>query len=465
VGNKIIKDVYTEYYSGKAGLSQKPTAIELVAGAAGGGDKLTRYIISDKRSAIDLLKSGPLLQAILERLDAGSTVIYALRLAGSALATATLAIPGASGTAFTITGYYPGAWWNAVEISVTADGANRTVEILDPATDAVYSFTGTANQALVDAINAGQSVVKATVGAGALVAAMAAAPLAGGNDGLTLANGDYIAGITASEDYTDVNWVHFVGADSLTLWAAILTSCNTMVTSNLGERFAFLDVPRMVVADPERPTAGETATYLATIQALIATVADQNAVIPVGEARFLDPDGVVYWNRITSAVAGRYAALKVQESLLAKSAPSVSGLCPEWNVGQQTVLVTEHLIHMRHEPGLGLIFGSSDTRCPEGSAYNRVEKLRSVYAFGKAARVVALPHLGKPNDSAGEGLLLMEADIRQVGNLMVQKGEIDSYDLQLTSTEEMRSLGEAEVRASVNSMKAFEIILEKVYLD
>jgi hypothetical protein len=94
-----------------------------------------------------------------------------------------------------------------------------------------------------------------------------------------------------------------------------------------------------------------------------------------------------------------------------------------------------------------------------------VEKLRSVYAFGKAARVVALPHLGKPNDSAGEGLLLMEADIRQVGNLMVQKGEIDSYDLQLTSTEEMRSLGEVEVRASVNSMKAFEIILEKVYLD
>ncbi|MDP2361943.1 MAG: DUF2586 family protein [bacterium] len=462
---KIIKDVYTEYFSGRAGLSQKPTAVELVAGAAGGGDKLTRYIISDKRSALDLLKSGPLLQAILERLDAGSTVIYALRLAGSAMATATMTIPGATGTAFTIDGYYPGAWWNAVEISITADAGNRTVEIVDPETDAVYSFTGTTNVALVAAINAGQGIVKATIGAGALVAAKVAAPLAGGNDGLTLANGDVTAGITASEDYTDVNWVHFVGADSLTLWAAILTSCNTMVTSNLGERFALLDVPRMTVADPLRPTAGETSTYLSTVQALIATVADQNAVIPVGEARYTDMAGTVYWNRITSTVSGRIAALKVQESLLAKSAPNVSKLCPEWNVGQQTLLVTEHLVHMRNEPGLGLIFGCSDTRCPEGSAYNRIEKVRATYAAGKACRLAALPHLGKPNDSAGEGLLLMETDMRQPLALMTQKGEIDSYELQLTSTDEMRVLGEAEARISINSMKAFEIILEKVYLD
>jgi len=48
---------------------------------------------------------------------------------------------------------------------------------------------------------------------------------------------------------------------------------------------------------------------------------------------------------------------------------------------------------------------------------------------------------------------------------MRQKGEIDSYELTVTSTDEMRSLGEAQVTLSVNSMKAFEIILTKVYLD
>jgi hypothetical protein len=461
---RIIKDVYTEYHSGLAGMSQLPSAIELVAGAAGGGDKLTRYIISDKRSAIDLFKSGPLLQAILERLDAGSSVIYALRLAGSTLATASMSIPGATGTAFTITGYYPGAWWNDVEIGVTANGSDRTVEILDPATDTVFSFTGTTNQALVDAINAGQSVVKATIGAGALAASKATANLTGGNDGLTLANGDVTAGITAGEDFTDVNWVHFVGADTLTLWAAILASCRTMVSSNLGERFALLDVPRMVVANPLAPTAAEVSTYLSTIQTLIASVADTNAVICAGEARFTGHDGTVYWNRITNAVSGQLAALKVQESLLAKQPAGISAVCPEWNVGQQTVLVTENLIHLRNEPGLGLIIGLSNVRCPTGSAYNRVEKLRAVYAFGKAARLASLPHLGKPNDAEGEGLKLLEADIRQVANLMVQKGEIDDYELQLISTDEMRAAGEVQVVASVNSMKAFEIILEKVYL-
>ncbi|MFA7329779.1 MAG: hypothetical protein WC326_01780 [Candidatus Delongbacteria bacterium] len=461
---RIIKDVYTEYFSGLAGMSQLPAAIELVAGAAGGGDKLTRYILSDKRSAIDLLKSGPLLQAVLERLDAGSSVIYALRLAGSALAKATMSIPGATGTAFTIDGYYPGSWWNDVEIGVTANGGDRTVEILDPATDTVYSFTGTTNQALVDAINAGQSVVKATIGAGTLVAAKTTANLTGGNDGLTLANGDYTAGITVSEDFTDVNWVHFVGADTLTLWAAILASCRTMVTGNLGERFALLDVARMTVANPLAPTAAEVSTYLSAIQTLIATVADTNAVICTGEAQFTGHDGTVYWNRITSAISGQLAALKVQESLLAKQPAGISAVCPEWNVGQQTVLVTENLIHLRLEPGLGLIIGLSNVRCPTGSSFNRVEKLRAVYAFGKACRLAALPHLGKPNDVEGEGLKLLEANIRQVANLMVQKGEIDDYELQLISTAEMRAAGEVQVVASVNSMKAFEIILEKVYL-
>ena len=89
----------------------------------------------------------------------------------------------------------------------------------------------------------------------------------------------------------------------------------------------------------------------------------------------------------------------------------------------------------------------------------------AVYAAGKSCRLAALPHLGKANDEDGQGLLLMETDIRQPLNLMVQKGEIDSFELELSSTPEMRALGEAEVRISVNSLKAFEVILEKVYLD
>ena len=461
---RIVKDVYTEYFSGTAGLSQNPTAIEFVAGAAGGGEPLRRYILSDKTSAAEIFKSGELLKAIEERIDAGSTVIYAMRLAGASKAKAALALEGASGIAATITAAFEGTWWNSVEVSVVEEDTGRTVEILDPETDNVYSFTAASNADLVAAINAGQSLVTAVIGAGTLVAEKSATKLTGGDDGATLANGDYTAGITASEDYTDVNWVHFVGASTLPLWTAILTSCRAMVTSNLGERFAFLDVPRMTVVDPESPTATEVSTYLSTIEAQVATVADVNAVIPVGEAQFIASDGTTYWNRITSMVSGQLAALSVQESLLAKQPGSAVALCPEWNSGQQNTLVTDQLIHMRSEPGMGLIIGLNENRCPSGSAYNRVEKLRAAYSFGKAIRAAAMPHLGKPNDSQGLGLKLLEADLRQVGSLMVQKGEIDSYTLELICTDKQRASGEVTVKAGVNSMKAMEILLQKVYL-
>jgi hypothetical protein len=459
-----IKDVYTEYLSGTGGVAKLPTAVEFVAGAAGGGLLETRYVIATKQEAKEIFKSGPLLQAIEERIDAGSTIIYAWRIAGSAKAYSTLTIPGATGSAFVATANQYGAWWDDVEISVTADGGNRTMEILDPETDQTYSFTAASNAALLAAVNAGQALITLTDGGGGLVAALAATPLAGGNDGLTLANGDYTAAITASEDFTDVNWVHFVGADTITLWTAILTSCNDMVVNNKGERFAFLEVAACTAVDRFNPTSAEMATYLGAIQTLISTVADRNAMIVAGEAEFVSSDGTSYVNKLCSTASGTAAGLSSpSRSLLGQRPTNVVRLTTEWNVAQQATLTTENVIHMRFEPGLGLIFGSSNNRCPAGDAYNRLEKVRATYNFGKAARIASLRHLGMPNDSAGEGLKLLEADITAVAELQVQSGFIDSYTLELESTPEQRNAGEALVRSSVNNLKAFEYIIEKVY--
>ena len=107
----------------------------------------------------------------------------------------------------------------------------------------------------------------------------------------------------------------------------------------------------------------------------------------------------------------------------------------------------------------------SNVACPAGSTYNRIEKLRAIYSAGKQVRTAAFPHIGKPNDAAGEGIQLLEADLKKPLDLMVQKRQIDTYELTVECTPEMRTLGEANVILSVNSMKAFEIILTKVYLD
>ena len=164
-------------------------------------------------------------------------------------------------------------------------------------------------------------------------------------------------------------------------------------------------------------------------------------------------------------MSGKTAAVDIQKSLLGESPVNVSTLIPEFSLGHQTQLVTANINHLRVEPGIGKIIALSNVACPTGSTYNRIEKLRAIYSAGKQVRTAAFPHLGKPNDSAGEGIQLLEADLKKPLDLMVQKRQIDTYELTVECTPEMRTLGEANVILSVNSMKAFEIILTKVYLD
>ena len=151
--------------------------------------------------------------------------------------------------------------------------------------------------------------------------------------------------------------------------------------------------------------------------------------------------------------------------MLGEKPAGIIALTPKFTRGQQTQLIQANLNYLRTQPGIGRIMALSVNAPPAGETYNRIEKLRAVYSAGKQARLAAFPHLGRPNDEGGEGLKLLEEDLKRPLELMRQKGQIDSYKLELVSTPEMRSLGETLVRLSVNSMKAFEVILTQIYLD
>jgi len=259
--------------------------------------------------------------------------------------------------------------------------------------------------------------------------------------------------------------VHFVGADDPALWTAIVTSCRNMVENVLGERFAILVMPRFEPVDSDHPTPQEVQDYVDACIALKADFTDRNAVFFVGEAKLIDPDGSEYVNRVSSSCSGKMAAVSLQKSLIGESPGNIVSLVPEFTRGQQVQLIQANINYLRTQPGIGKIIALSNNAPPTGETYNRIEKLRAVYSAGKQARIAAFPHLGRPNDEGGEGLKLLEEDMKRPLELMVQKGEIDSYELLVESTDEMRTLGEAQVTLSVNSMKAFEIILTKVYLD
>jgi len=462
----VIKDVYTNYLSGGVVVSPPANNIELVAASAMGGPVLQKVTISDKTTAKQVFKGGEMLKALEERLDAGSQVIYAIRMASSNAAYSQLTLADdAAEVSITLKGAHKGTWWDGIEVDVTGTGATRTIEILDPVSEQIYSFTAGTVDDLVEAINSGQALVTAEKSSDTLPVAVSGQTLTGGHDGADLTNAEYLAAITLSEDYPDVNWVHFVGAADAGLWASILTSCDRMIADGIGERFALLDLPAFNPADSLNPTPAEIEAYKTTVFAVAATAKNRNAVFIAGNGRFTASDGTVYWNRLTSTLSGVMASLVVSRSLLGQVPVNVSAISPEWSRGSQVELVTNHVNHLRFQPGVGFIYALSENNPPTGDSYNRIEKLRSVYSAGKQVRAAAVPHLGRPNDSAGEGLKILEEDLKRPLDLMVQQDEIDSYELTVASTDEQRAQGMAVVILQVNSLKAFEIILENIYLD
>ena len=463
MATKIIKDVYTEYLSGSVIVTPPASNIEFIASAAEGGQLLTRYTISDKDTARQIFRGGELLKALEERLDAGSSMIYAVRI-GDAQKASVLLKSGET-DAIRIEAVEPCSQWNGIEIDVTVEGDSRTIEITNPETEETDAFTGESNDSLIEAINNGQSLVVASKLGDDLPDAVEAQSLSGGTDGSTLTNGDYIDAIEFSEQFSDVSWVHFIGADSPDLWTAIVTSCQNMIENILGERFALLDLPRFEPNDPDHITPQEVQDYVDNCITLKEDFTNRNAVFFIGEAKLLDRDGNNYLNRVGSSCSGKMASVSLQKSLLGESPVNIISLLPEFSRGQQVQLIQANINYLRTQAGIGKIIALSNNAPPTGETYNRIEKLRAVYSAGKQARIAAFPHLGRPNDEGGEGLKLLEEDIKQPLELMRQKGEIDSYELLVTSTDEMRTLGEAQVTLSVNSMKAFEIILTKVYLD
>jgi len=484
--NQIIKDVYTEYYSGSVIVTPPPSNVEFTAGSAEGGQLNFKHTISDKATAISVFRGGPLLDALLERLDAGSSMIYAVRIGPAVKASLTLnhTVDQIMTPTIKLEAKEPGSWWNGIQIEVSHLDHNFTIEISDP-DDNTYAFTDTTEAGLVEKINAGQALLTATNLSGVgLPDDLETTNLSGGDDGTDLTMADIIDAIALSEQYTEVSWVHFIGAadfdtdpwnaatpvntafaNTRALWTAIITSCNNMVNNNLGERFALLDFPHFEAVNPDLPTVTEIQTYVDRAILAKADITSRNAVFILGEGRFNDPDGSIYTDRISSSVSGKMSDIPLQKSLLGEIPSNVISLLPEFSLGQQTQLIMNNINHMRIEPGVGKIIALSNNNPPAGDAYNRIEKIRAIYSAGKQCRTAAFPHIGRANDAAGEGIKLLEEDMKRPLDLMKRNGEIDSYELSVNCTEEMRSLGEAEVILSINSMKAFEIILTKIYLD
>jgi len=461
---RIIPDSYTEYLSGKVVVPPSPPNIEGKMGSAGGGEIGRVYVVGDKQTAKTIFKSGELLKALEESFNAGASLIYAQRI-GPATHSEIILNDSGGVAALNLKSCDPGDYFNGIEVDVVDQGTSITLTILDTHTDEEINFIGENVTDLADGINANQSLVTAEEVGSALPAAMSPTFMSGGTDGENLSNGDYIDGLSVFESHPEITWLHCVGADSLPLWVAITTHCDYMVSENLSERFALLDPPRFAPVVPNKPTVSEIQSYVDTVTSMTQSFSNRNAVVIAGEGKFMGSDGNEYANTLTATLSGIMASILFQKSLIGEKLSTVVGLFPQFSPAQITQLIKSKINFGRLEPGVGFIVGHSLTLTPMGDTYNRIEKLRSIYYVGKQVRLTAFPHVGKSNDSAGEGLTLLEADIRTPLDQMVKNGQIDTYEIQVESDKTMRAIGEVAVHLSVNSMKAMEIILSKVTLD
>ena len=122
MNRRIIPNVYTEYEDGRLGVGGMGLAnVEAKIGAAKGGKPGQLYVFAGstgKTTAKKVFKGGPLLKAIEEAFDAGSSTIYAWRIGPSEYSKIVLKDDSGTDT-IKLTANEPGKYWDKFDVEVT----------------------------------------------------------------------------------------------------------------------------------------------------------------------------------------------------------------------------------------------------------------------------------------------------------------------------------------------------------
>lgn len=275
-------------------------------------------------------------EGVAGRGGAGSVLCYRMGGTGVAKATKVLNNTGAA-AALTLTAYYEGVKGNTLTVT-TQDYANDSTLnelILYVGGFEVerYRYADTNITDLVAQINAGSHWVQATLTTtGTALATITGSAFAGGNDGSTLAAGDWTNMMTALEAYR----FSILAPFDLTN-ASILTSLVTWIQDKNSKGKRFMTV-----------LGGVAAESYATAKAAAASLNDPNIVrIGIGSIKdnvLLDVNGVAsvfstsqFAPRVAGALAFRGEALSLTFSRFADvdliGGPSLQNIADAYDVG------------------------------------------------------------------------------------------------------------------------------------
>jgi len=348
----------------------------------------------------------------------GATTVRCVRIGDGTEAYATKVLLNGATPVITLNGLYKGTYGNQISVTVTANAttpANRDLTITDGSLVETYINKAT-NTEIIEKINEVSSLCSAVLtSATPLVDITSITNLAGGDDGESVTNGDYVSGLSLFES-EDINIVVCAGQSDDALHASMNSHCQNM--AEVGRE-------RIAIGGS---ALGESIT---TIKAR-TTKSDRFVfVCPGVEVIDAQTGATVTRNGAYSAsgVAGMLAKYDVQTSLTNKQVTSAVDVEDAYTDANLKDLLNDERCPLRKKETIRVARGITSST---NSAWKQITTRRIVDYVSDGVRTAGDSFIGRLNNTRVRSAL---------------KGVVDSFLNDLTNNEVLIAFN-AEVSAT-----------------
>lgn len=481
---------------GKTTADALPKDNILFIGTAVDGPKDTPVLVSSPDRAIEIFgaytnsKGEPngatLVPAFLQAWDAGARKIYLMRVTGEY---ASLELKdGDDTTLLIVRGRYPGARYNAIEVSVNdqeilidgfevrsyaltnEDGESKTLGQLIAEINR-DSATHGAVAVLPDGVDENTTVDNLAVVTGA--------KLQGGTNGLNPVLGSY--GATGYRGDLERAYKLLEGQSFdiiVPLGVRVNWNGTTLDTTDAHRLAEFCaqqtltDNPAIGVINVSQPADYSLATVKEYAEGLAGTdhlYSDTEGndlgrylQVVVGRLIFNDDLLGTYSDDAAAAYAGLLASLERHRSTTNKVVRGALGVAYQLTAAQRDALAANGFVTIYNQVGRGPVVTSDRTAAPLGSDYDYMVTVRIATDVVKAIRLVGNAYIGEPMSMARQNALKGDIDAVLAARKDTAWGAILDYSFQLTGSliEQIRGIFTVEVNlVPVPTLRRLRIVI------
>jgi len=419
-----------------------------IVGTANWGPLSTATTVSSLAEAVDYFKTDDtnltLIKALQLSYGAGASTVRIVRIEDGNADYSALSLLNGTVAAMTITAYYKGTYGDNISVTVTENGSNVDVKITDGVVTEYYINQAT-NDLIVAAINAQSSLVTAAKLTSSLIDAVTATNLAGGDDGESVTDGDYVTGMTVLEG-EDINFLLCAGQESDSLHTSMDTHCQNM--ANVGKE-------RIAVA------GCDLAEDIATIKAR-STKSDRFI--------FICP-GVVVLDTLTgadvtrsgayaaSAIAGLLSGYDVQNSITNSTIAGITDVEDAYSDAELKDLLQDNRCPIKKKNGIRVSRGITTSTI---SAWQQITTRRIVDYVKSGVRNAGDDFIGKLNNERIRSALKGVLD--SFLNDLVFNEVLEQYTCAVSATRQEEIAGVCKVAISMQPVFSIDFIECTIYL-